>query len=96
MHRGLALLWYCVLPPAGLQDRGCPIPPLHPARPRFGGLRWWFVCPLVVGGRQLLQALHTLERLQKTRAGEDVPAPAALDVTVNGEAGRGLPAMRDT
>jgi hypothetical protein len=20
-------------------------------RPRFGGLRWWFICPLVVGGR---------------------------------------------
>ena len=36
--------------------------------------------------RQMLQALHTLERLQKMRAGERVPAPAALDVTVSGEA----------
>ena len=25
--------------------------PLVTTRPRFGGLRWWFVCPLVVGGR---------------------------------------------
>jgi hypothetical protein len=24
---------------------------LTTTRPRFGGLRWWFVCPLVVGGR---------------------------------------------
>src|SRR5438067_1690451 len=23
---------------------------LTTTRPRFGGLRWWFVCPLVVGG----------------------------------------------
>ena len=45
-------------------------------------------------GRQLLQALHTLERLQKTRAGEDVPPPAALDVTVSGEV-PGLPAPGD-
>jgi hypothetical protein len=37
-------------------------------------------------GRQMLQALHTLERLQKTRAGEPVPAPAAVDVTVDGVA----------
>jgi hypothetical protein len=22
------------------------------SRPRFGGLRWWFICPLVVNGRQ--------------------------------------------
>jgi hypothetical protein len=36
-------------------------------------------------GRQLQQALHTLERLQAMRAGRDVPAPAVLDVTVNGE-----------
>ena len=21
------------------------------ARPHYGGLRWWFTCPLVVGGR---------------------------------------------
>jgi hypothetical protein len=36
--------------------------------------------------RQMLQALHTLERLQAARAGAPVPAPAALDVTVYGEA----------
>jgi hypothetical protein len=36
--------------------------------------------------RQMLQALHTLERLQAARAGEPVPPPAALDVTVNGAA----------
>jgi hypothetical protein len=42
-------------------------------------------------GRQLMQAMHMLERLQKVRAGESVPAPAALDVTVaaDGDAGRG-------
>jgi hypothetical protein len=34
--------------------------------------------------RQLLQTLHTLERLQAARAGAAVPVPAALDVTVNG------------
>jgi hypothetical protein len=34
--------------------------------------------------RQLLQVLHTLERLQASRAGADVSPPAALDVTVNG------------
>lgn len=34
--------------------------------------------------RQMLQALHTLERLQAHRRGADVPPPAALDVTVSG------------
>lgn len=34
--------------------------------------------------RQMLQALHTLERLQAARAGEPVPLPAVLDVTVDG------------
>jgi hypothetical protein len=24
---------------------------LTTTRPRFGGLRWWFVCPLILGGR---------------------------------------------
>jgi hypothetical protein len=33
--------------------------------------------------RQMLQALHTLERLQAGRAGEPVPIPAAVDVTVD-------------
>jgi hypothetical protein len=32
--------------------------------------------------RQMLQALHTLERLQAARAGQPVPPPAALDVTL--------------
>jgi hypothetical protein len=37
--------------------------------------------------RQLLQALHTLERLQAARAGQPVTPPAALDVTLDaGEA----------
>jgi hypothetical protein len=34
--------------------------------------------------RQMLQALHTLERLQAARAGEPVPVPAAVDVMVDG------------
>jgi hypothetical protein len=34
--------------------------------------------------RQMMQALHTLERLQAARAGQPVPPPAALDITVNG------------
>ncbi len=33
--------------------------------------------------RQLAQALHELQRLQATRAGDPVPLPAALDVTVS-------------
>jgi hypothetical protein len=33
--------------------------------------------------RQMLQALHTLERIQLARGGEPVPPPAALDVTIN-------------
>jgi hypothetical protein len=41
--------------------------------------------------RQMLQALHTLERLQRARAGEPVPAPAALDVTVSNEEALALP-----
>jgi hypothetical protein len=32
--------------------------------------------------RQMLQALHTLERLQAARAGEPVPPPAVLDVNL--------------
>ena len=34
--------------------------------------------------RGLYAALHELQRLQAARAGEDVPAPAALDVNVHG------------
>src|SRR5262249_43264522 len=41
--------------------------------------------------RQMLQALHTLERLQRAGRGDDVPPPAALDVTVNGTAPLALP-----
>jgi hypothetical protein len=44
--------------------------------------------------RQLLQTLHTLERLQAARAGEPVPPPAALDVTVNAPALPGGPRPR--
>jgi hypothetical protein len=33
--------------------------------------------------RQMLQALHTLERLQAARAGEPSTPPAALDVTLD-------------
>jgi hypothetical protein len=28
-----------------------PCPRIATTRPRFGGLRWWFVCPLTVNGR---------------------------------------------
>jgi hypothetical protein len=35
--------------------------------------------------RQMIQALHELQRLQAARAGEAVPPPAALDVTVDAE-----------
>jgi len=38
--------------------------------------------------RGLLRALHELERLQRTRAGECLPPPAAVDVTVD-QAGSG-------
>jgi hypothetical protein len=37
--------------------------------------------------RQMLQALHTLERLQVARAGVPVAPPAAVDVTIDGLAG---------
>jgi hypothetical protein len=35
--------------------------------------------------RQMFQALHELQRLQAARAGEPVPPPAALDVTVGAD-----------
>jgi hypothetical protein len=35
--------------------------------------------------RQMLQALHTLERLQAARAGRPTPPPAVLDVTVSAD-----------
>jgi hypothetical protein len=54
--------------------------------------------------RQMLQALHTLERLQAARAGRPALPPAALDVTVSadtplpepleGDGSRLLPAPR--
>ena len=34
--------------------------------------------------RQLVQALHELERLKAARGGADITPPAALDVNVNG------------
>ena len=37
--------------------------------------------------RQLLQALHELQRLQAARGGRAVPLPAALDVVVDGPSG---------
>jgi hypothetical protein len=44
--------------------------------------------------RQLFQALHQLERLQAVRGGQMVPAPAALDVLIDGEGtGADLPAL---
>jgi hypothetical protein len=45
--------------------------------------------------RQLLQSLHTLEWLQRAQAGEPVPAPAALDVTVSNEEALALPSTVD-
>jgi hypothetical protein len=43
--------------------------------------------------RQMLQALHELQRLQAARAGEPVPPPAALDVTMDADTPtRALPA----
>jgi hypothetical protein len=37
--------------------------------------------------RQLLQALHELQRLQAARGGQTLPLPAALDVVVTGASG---------
>jgi hypothetical protein len=44
--------------------------------------------------RQLYQALHELQRLQAARAGQPVPPPAALDVTVEAPGGA-LEALRN-
>jgi hypothetical protein len=33
--------------------------------------------------RQMIQAMHTLERLQAARAGQSLPPPVAIDVTVD-------------
>jgi hypothetical protein len=40
--------------------------------------------------RQLLQALHELQRLQAGRGGQSVPLPAALDVVVDGTSGEDM------
>jgi hypothetical protein len=40
--------------------------------------------------RQLLQALHELQRLQAVRGGQPVPLPAALDVVVSGASGEDM------
>jgi hypothetical protein len=40
--------------------------------------------------RQLLQALHELQRLQAVRGGRAVPLPAALDVVVDGASGEDM------
>jgi hypothetical protein len=42
-------------------------------------------------GRQLQQAPHTLQRLQAARAGEYVPPPAALDVTLDADTSPAAP-----
>lgn len=39
--------------------------------------------------RSLFRALHQLERLQRSRAGEDLPAPAVLEVNLAGPGGPG-------
>jgi hypothetical protein len=41
--------------------------------------------------RQFFQALHELQRLQAARNGEQVPPPAALDVTVEAGGDNGVP-----
>jgi hypothetical protein len=47
--------------------------------------------------RQMLQALHELQRLQAARTGEPVPPPAALDVTLDADASPpALPEGEDT
>jgi hypothetical protein len=44
--------------------------------------------------RQMLLALHELQRLQAVRGGQAVPAPAALDLLIDGEGtGDDLPAL---
>jgi hypothetical protein len=45
--------------------------------------------------RQMLQALHELQRLQAARSGEGVPPPAALDVTVDAPAEPAAAALED-
>lgn len=45
--------------------------------------------------RQLLQALHELQRLQAVRVGRAVPLPAALDVMVDGAPGEDMSEVFD-
>jgi hypothetical protein len=45
--------------------------------------------------RQLLQALHELQRLQAVRGGRAVPLPAALDVMVDGASGEDMSGVFD-
>jgi hypothetical protein len=40
--------------------------------------------------RQLLQALHKLQRLQAGRSGQPIPLPAALDVVIAGSSGEDM------
>jgi hypothetical protein len=40
--------------------------------------------------RQLLQALHELQRLQAARGGQTLPLPAALDVVITGASGEDM------
>jgi hypothetical protein len=46
--------------------------------------------------RQLLQALHELQRLQAARGGQAVPLPAALDVVVDGASGEDMSEVFET
>ena len=46
--------------------------------------------------RQLLQALHELQRLQAARGGQSVPLPAALDVVVDGASGEDMSEVFET
>ena len=45
--------------------------------------------------RQLLQALHELQRLQAARDGRAVPLPVALDVVVTGASGEDISEVFD-
>jgi hypothetical protein len=43
---------------------------------------------------QFLKLLHEIERLQRLRAGEDVPPPIVAEVNVHSDAGNALEAAR--
>ena len=45
------LSYWCVWPGSRERESADYTVQLTTTRPRFGGLRWWFVCPLIVNGR---------------------------------------------